>query len=99
MPGTPLTALASRKLTAALRPLQLRVLNESHLHAGHAGNPGGGPDAETHFRVEIVSDAFAGLTPVARHRLVYDALRTEMAEGLHALALKTKTAAEAGLSK
>jgi len=88
-----------RKLTAALRPLQLSVANESHLHAGHAGNPGGGPDAETHFRVEIVSDAFAGLTPVARHRLVYQALRTELAEGLHALALKTKTAAEAGLSK
>ena len=83
-----------RKLTAALRPLQLRVVNESHLHAGHAGNPSGAPDAETHFRVEIVSDAFSGLTPVARHRLVYDALRTELAEGLHALALRTKTSAE-----
>jgi len=83
-----------RKLTAALRPLQLRVVNESHLHAGHAGNPSGAPGAETHFRVEIVSDAFSGLSPVARHRLVYDALRTELAEGLHALALRTKTAAE-----
>ena len=83
-----------RKLTGALRPLQLRVVNESHLHAGHAGNPDGAPGAETHFRVEIVSDAFTGLTPVARHRLVYDTLRTELAEGLHALALRTKTSAE-----
>lgn len=96
---SPEAAGLRRKLTAALRPLHLSVLNESHLHAGHAGNPGGGPDAETHFRVEIVSDAFAGLTPVARHRLVYDALRTELAEGLHALALKTRTAAEAGLPR
>jgi stress-induced morphogen len=84
-----------RKLSEALRPAQLSIKNESHLHAGHAGNPGGGPDAETHFRVEVVSEAFAGLPLVARHRLVYAALQTELAEGLHALALKTKTPAEA----
>jgi stress-induced morphogen len=64
------------------------------LHAGHAGNPHGGADAETHFRVEVVSDAFNGLPLVARHRLVYAALKTELAQGLHALALKTKTPAE-----
>ena len=84
-----------RKLGEALRPSVLSIKNDSHLHAGHAGNPGGGPDAETHFSVEVVSAAFEGLPLVARHRLVYAALQAELAEGLHALALKTKTPAEA----
>ena len=79
----------------ALKPLQLVITNESHLHAGHAGNPHGGADAETHFRVHVVSDEFVGKPLVARHRMVYAALQTELSEGLHALALKTQTAAEA----
>lgn len=83
------------KLEAALAPTALTIVNESHLHAGHAGNPGGG---ETHFRVEVVSTAFDGKLPVARHRLVYAALGAELKAGLHALALKTKTPAEAGQS-
>ena len=90
----PVAAAIERKLTEALRPLRLSVVNESHLHAGHAGNPHGGTDAETHFRVEVVSDAFSGLPLVARHRLVYSALATELATGVHALALKTKTPSE-----
>jgi stress-induced morphogen len=94
-PLRPVAEAIQRKLSAALRPLRLSVTNESHLHAGHAGNPSGAADAETHFRVEVVSDAFVGLPLVARHRLVYAALQTELAEGLHALALKTKAPAEA----
>ena len=83
------------KLQAALAPVSLSIANESHLHAGHSGNPSGSPDAETHFRVEAVSEAFEGKNPVARHRLVYGALGNELKEGLHALALKTKTPREA----
>ena len=79
------------KLTAALAPASLTVTNESHLHAGHAGNPGGG---ETHFRVDVVSTVFDGKPPVARHRLVYAALGAELKAGLHALALKTRTPGE-----
>ena len=70
--------------------------DESHLHAGHAGNPGGGPDAETHFRVKVVSEAFTGKAKVQRHRLVYGLLKEEIDGGVHALALKTKTPAEVG---
>ncbi len=69
--------------------------NDSAKHAGHAGNPSGASDAETHFNVEVVSEAFEGLGPVARHRLVYAALSDEFSQGLHALALKTHTPAEA----
>ena len=83
------------KLQAALAPIALSVSNESHLHAGHSGNPSGAPDAETHFRVEAIAEAFEGKNPVARHRLVYSALGEELKKGLHALALKTKTPKEA----
>ena len=73
------------KLQAALAPVSLSVANESHLHAGHSGNPSGAPDAETHFRVEAVSEAFEGKNAGARHRLVYGALGGELKAGLLAL--------------
>ncbi len=80
------------KLTERFAPDHLAVVDESHLHAGHAGaRPGG----ETHYRVEIVATAFDGLSRVARQRLVYDALSDEIAGGVHALALKTRTPGEA----
>ena len=67
------------------------VVDESHLHAGHAGaRPGG----ETHFRVDIVSDAFAGKSRIERHRLVNDALAPAFARGLHALAIKARAPGE-----
>ena len=69
--------------------------NDSHKHAGHSGNPSGAPDAETHFTVEVVSPAFEGKSAVQRHRMVYALLSEEFTAGLHALALKTKTPAEA----
>ena len=89
---TPPPSPLSSKLRAALAPASLTVANESHLHAGHAGDPGTG---ESHFRVAVVAAAFEGKNPVARHRLVYAALGDELRAGLHALALKTKTPAEA----
>eukprot|EP00898_Chlorokybus_atmophyticus_P001181 jgi/Chlat1/2063/Chrsp17S02531 len=92
----PMASEMEKKLTEQLRPSRLEIVNESHMHAGHSGNPGGGPDAETHFRVTVVSDAFEGKSLVARHRLVYGLLDDEMrrAGGVHALALTTKTPAE-----
>eukprot|EP00241_Pyramimonas_parkeae_P008811 CAMPEP_0114233356 /NCGR_PEP_ID=MMETSP0058-20121206/5117_1 /TAXON_ID=36894 /ORGANISM="Pyramimonas parkeae, CCMP726" /LENGTH=102 /DNA_ID=CAMNT_0001344933 /DNA_START=84 /DNA_END=392 /DNA_ORIENTATION=- len=92
----PIYASIERKLGEVLRPVHLSITNESHLHAGHSGNPSGAPDAETHFRVEVVSDEFSGKSLVQRHRLVYSALDEEMTMegGVHALALKTKTPSE-----
>jgi BolA protein len=69
-----------------LAPTQLEVLDESAAHAGHAGANGLGYG--THFRVRIASPAFAGLSRVAAHRLVYDALKTFIDDGLHALAIE-----------
>ena len=84
-----------RKLTAALAPLRLTVTDESHRHAGHAGAHAEG---ESHFSVEIVSASFAGLSRVARQRLVYGLLAEEMAERIHALSLSTLTPEEAGIT-
>jgi len=84
-------ARIEQKLTAALAPLALRIDDESHLHAGHAGHRPGG---ETHFRVTVVSQAFAGLGRVARQRLVYGLLADELAERVHALSLATLTPEE-----
>lgn len=80
------------KLMVALEPTRLDVVNESHQHAGHAGSPGTG---ESHFRVLIVSPAFAGKSRVERHRMVNAALADEMAGRVHALALKTFAPGEA----
>ena len=75
----------------AISPLQaLEVLNESHLHAGHAGAGEG-----SHWRVRITSERMAGLSRVARHRLVYDALRMVIPQGVHALAIEARSPAEA----
>lgn len=82
-----------RKIRSALAPTGLIITDDSAKHAGHAGAREGG---ESHFTVEIVSAAFEGKNRVARQRLVYDLLKAEFAAGLHALALVTKTPAEAG---
>ena len=73
-------------LQTALDPARLDIIDESDQHAGHAGAH---PEGETHFRVTIVADAFAGLTRIERHRKVNDLLAGELAGALHALALKT----------
>ena len=72
------------KLTEAFHPDSLLVVDESHLHAGHAGSRPGG---ETHFRVTIVAPAFAGKSRVERHRLVNATLAAELAGQVHALAI------------
>jgi BolA protein len=81
------------KLTAAFAPSLLRIENESHKHAGHAGvrEHGPGVTGETHFRVVIVSDRFAGQSLVARHRTVNETLKDELAGPVHALAIKAHT--------
>lgn len=79
-----------RKLQEAFQPTVLCISNDSHRHAGHSGNPTGAADAETHFSVEIVSDAFEGKPLVQRHRSVYALLQPELDAGLHALQLKIK---------
>jgi BolA protein len=83
----------TRKLTEAFSPDALNVVDESHLHKGHAGHRPGG---ESHFRVKITAVAFRGKSRVAAHRMVYDALADEIAEGLHALAIEAKAPAADG---
>ena len=73
-------------LRAALQPMALEVIDDSHLHAGHAGAREG-----RHFTVRIRSERFTGLNRVARHRLVYDALAAWMPRGIHALAIDAQT--------
>jgi BolA protein len=85
---TGITAQAlHERLSELLAPTRLEVIDESAAHAGHAGADGSG--FGTHFRVRIASPLFAGKTPVARHRLVYDALHDFLDRGLHALAIET----------
>ncbi len=80
------------KLTADLAPLRLTVVDESHLHAGHAGAR---PSGESHFSVEIVAEAFVGESRVARQRRIYALLADEFAAGLHALSIRALTPDEA----
>jgi BolA protein len=75
------------KLTAALQPQRLEIVDDSTRHHGHAGaHPDGGP--ETHFNVVIESAAFAGKSRIDRQRLVHAALAEELKERVHALSLK-----------
>ncbi len=76
-------ALFQATLQERLQPTQLAIDDESHLHAGHAGAAGGAG----HFRIHITADQFSGLSRVARHRLVYDALKGFMPHEIHALAI------------
>ncbi|TCR70345.1 BolA family protein [Bosea sp. BK604] len=90
-----MTAMAERitkKLEEALAPQRLDVIDESHLHHGHGGWREGG---ETHFRVDIVSDAFSGKSRVERHRMVNTILAQELAERVHALAIAARAPGEA----
>jgi BolA protein len=77
-----------RERLAALEPQRLEIIDESHLHAGHAGSRGGA----RHFRVVIASAQFAGLAPLARHRLVYDRVQDLMPHPIHALAIVASAA-------
>jgi len=76
-------------LRQALEPSQLAVRDDSAQHAGHAGAREGG-----HYTVTLVSERFRGLTRIARHRLVYDALGPLGGAGIHALAIEARTPEE-----
>lgn len=82
-----------RRRLAALQPQQLELVDESEAHRGHAGYREGGG---THWRLTIVSPAFAGQPTVARHRLVYQALGELMQHPIHALAISARAPEEKG---
>lgn len=77
-------------LTAAFAPVTLEIVDDSHLHAGHAGAASG----RGHFSVHIVSGTFDGLPLIARHRRVYAALGTLMDRDIHALSIRAQAPGE-----
>ncbi len=80
-----------RRRLAGLAPETLELVDESDRHAGHSGaRPGG----NTHWRLLIVSPAFAGRSTVARHRMIYDALGSLMKDPIHALAISARAPGE-----
>jgi BolA family transcriptional regulator, general stress-responsive regulator len=79
------------KLQEAFSPSHLTVIDESHLHAGHAGAR---PQGESHFKVDLISEKFIGMSRVERQRAVYSALSAELATDIHALSLSVKAPAE-----
>jgi BolA protein len=83
--------LIMKKLTSAFAPESLDVVDESHQHVGHAGHRPGG---ETHFRVYIVAEAFKGKSRLDRHRMVNEMLSSELAGGVHALAIHASAPGE-----
>ncbi len=84
----------TEKLTKALAPERLDVVDESHQHKGHAGHRPGG---ETHFRVHIISEAFRGKSRLERHRMVNEILARELEGGVHALAIHASAPGEGGV--
>ncbi len=88
MSAGPTAAQLETRLQERLAPTRLEVVDESYQHAGHVGANDTG--FGTHFRVRVASHSFTGLSRVARHRLVYDALQDFIAQGLHALAIETE---------
>ncbi|KZV85858.1 bola-like protein [Exidia glandulosa HHB12029] len=93
--GGPVETAIRTKLTETLNPTELAITNDSWQHRHHhAMRETGGGNGETHFSIQVVSDAFAGKSMMQRHRMIYGALAEEMQQGLHALSLKTKTPEE-----
>ncbi len=83
------------KLESALAPLSLDVIDDSAKHVGHILHPGGvEPRGETHFTVNVVSEAFAGKSRIDRHRMVNAILADELAADVHALAIQAKAPGE-----
>lgn len=84
MSALPVIEQIRGRLQAAFAPSELEVLDEGHQHAGHAG------EGKGHFHVRIVSAAFAGQSPIRRHRMIYAALDGLMDNGIHALSIDAK---------
>ena len=80
-----------RKLMVQFAPTFLEIHNDSDMHSGHAGSPGTG---QSHFRVRVVSESFAGQSRVERHRAVNTALADELAGPIHALNISALTPEE-----
>ena len=93
--STPVEDSIRSKLTTSLSPTHLSIHNDSHLHSHHRAMRDS-TSQETHFRVNVVSEEFAGQRQPARHRVVYTLLKEELERdgGIHALQLKTKTPTE-----
>tara|TARA_Y100001936_G_scaffold54960_1_gene53802 strand:+ start:65 stop:379 length:315 start_codon:yes stop_codon:yes gene_type:complete len=87
----PTAEIINKKLSEALKPTELDIQDQSHLHKGHSGAPKTG---ESHFYILIVSPLFEGKTRVSRQKHVFDILKDELKEKIHALSLKTLTPEE-----
>ncbi|KAF2755076.1 bola-like protein [Pseudovirgaria hyperparasitica] len=92
---TPIEDAIRAKISEALKPTNLEIYNDSHLHSHHKAMQGV-VSKETHFRLVIISDAFKSKMQPARHRMIYSLLKDELARegGIHALQLRTKTPEE-----
>lgn len=88
------SARLEARLRAALQPSELEVIDDSHRHAGHAG----AADGRGHFTVNLISERFAGLPVVRRHRLVYDAVGDLMTTDIHALSIRALAPGEGELT-
>lgn len=82
------------RLRTALEPIELEVVDDSHMHAGHAG----AADGHGHFTVNLVAERFAGLPVVRRHRLVYEAVGDMMTTDIHALSIRALAPGEGSLA-
>jgi BolA protein len=76
---------------ASLTPHVLEIIDESHKHAGHSGSR---PEGNTHFKIIIISDHFKNLSRIDRHKLVYDSLKQEVKDIIHALTITAYTLEE-----
>ena len=85
-------AMIRERISRALNPVLVEIEDESHKHAGHPGARSGGG----HFNVHIVAEAFAGISLIKRHRMVYDAVGDAMKTEIHALSIRAETPDEAG---
>jgi len=83
--------IMTRKLNDAFTPESIDVVDESHLHEGHAGHRQGG---QSHFRIHIVSQSFAGKSRIDRHRMINAVLADDLAGGVHALAIHASAPGE-----
>jgi BolA protein len=88
-------AAMAAKIEDALKPASLDVVDESAQHAGHMHHPGGvEPRGETHFRIKVVSAAFAGKSRLERHRIINALVEAELKGGVHALAIEARAPGE-----
>ncbi len=80
------------RITAALSPASLDIVDESHKHAGHAG----AKDGRGHFKITVIAEAFRDKRLIERHRMVYAALGNAMQTDIHALSIKAYSPDETG---